>query len=134
MDAQAGHEELLTIRDLAREFNVTARTLRFYEDEGLLFPRRRGRTRLYRTSDRIRLKLVLRGKRLGLSLAEIREIIDMYANEPGEAGQLRRLLARIHERRTELKQKLADIHDTLSELETVEAGCMRRLAEMGEGP
>lgn len=131
---EAGSEDLNTIREMTREFDVSSRTLRFYEDEGLIFPLRRGRTRLYRQTDRIRLRLVLRGKRLGLSLAEIREIIDMYSNEPGEAGQLRHLLERIKDRRAELMQKLADIRDTLSELDTVETGCLERLSEMGEGP
>lgn len=123
--------EVYTITDLTQEFGVTTRTLRFYEAEGMLSPLRRGRQRLYRASDRTRLKLILRGRRLGLSLAEVRDIIDMYGKAPGEAGQLRRLVARIGERRAELEQKRRDIDETLRELDEVEAGCHARLASMG---
>jgi DNA-binding transcriptional MerR regulator len=106
---------------------VTTRTLRFYEQQGLIAPIRRGRTRLYRAADRTRLMLVLRGKRLGFTLAEIREIVDMYGAAPGEVGQLQLLLARIAERRAELEQKKRDIEQTLAELDSVEDGCRHRL-------
>ena len=122
---------LYSISDLCREFGVSTRTLRFYETEGLLSPLRRGRTRFYRSSDRTRLKLILRGKRLGLRLAEIREIIDLYRAPPGETGQLGLLLDRIAHRRAELLQKQRDIEETLAELDTVEAGCRARLAALG---
>jgi DNA-binding transcriptional MerR regulator len=120
-----------TITQLTQEFGVTTRTLRFYEAEGFLKPQRRGRQRLYRPGDRTRLKLILRGKRLGFSLAEIRDIITMYDKAPGEAGQLQLLMRRIESRRAELLAKRQDIDLTLSELEEVEAGCRKRLAEMG---
>ena len=120
----------VTITELTREFDITTRTLRFYEDEGMLAPLRRGRARFYDHRERTRLKLILRGKRLGLSLADIREIIDMYDHEPGEEGQLRLLVSKIAERRAELIQKQRDIDLTLAELETVEARCRARLDEM----
>lgn len=121
-----------TITELTREFDVTTRTLRFYEDEGMLRPVRRGRTRLYRPADRIRLKLILRCKRLGFSLADIRGIIDMYSHEPAESDKLRALAARIRQHRADLQQKQADIAETLSELDVVEAGCLERLRTSGE--
>lgn len=123
---------LFTITDLTREFDVTTRTLRFYEQEGLIDPVRRGRTRLYRPSDRTRLRLILRGRRLGFSLSEIREIVDMYDAPPGERGQLLHLIARIEEKRANLMEKRNDIDLTLAELDDVEAGCRDRLSAMGK--
>ncbi len=123
-----------TITQLTQEFGVTTRTLRFYEAEGLLKPQRRGRQRLFRAGDRTRLMLILRGKRLGFSLAEIREIIDMYGKAPGEAGQLRLLMRRIRDRRAELEEKRRDIELTLSDLAEVERGCRKRMAELGLDP
>jgi DNA-binding transcriptional MerR regulator len=120
-----------TITQLTQEFGVTTRTLRFYEAEGFLKPQRRGRQRLYRPGDRTRLKLILRGKRLGFSLAEIRDIITMYDKAPGEAGQLQLLLQRIEARRAELRAKRQDIDLTLAELDEVEAGCRARMAQLG---
>ena len=124
-------QDLYTITELTREFDVSTRTLRFYEDEGLLHPIRRGRTRLFRPLDRVLLKQILRGKRLGFSIAEIREIIQMYKEPPGEAGQLRLLLRKIEERREEMNQKRRDINETLNELETAEDACLARMAELG---
>jgi len=120
----------VTISDLARELDVTTRTIRFYEDEGMLAPIRCGQTRHYPLRERIRLKLILRGKRLGFSLAEIREIVNLYDAEPGEAGQLGHFLNKIAERRSELEQKRADIALTLRELDEVEARCRTRLEEI----
>ena len=124
-------QDLYTITELTKEFGVSTRTLRFYEDEGLLHPIRRGRTRLFRPLDRILLKQILRGKRLGFSIAEIREIIQMYKEPPGEAGQLRLLLSKIEGRREEMNQKRRDITETLSELEAAEDACLARMAELG---
>ncbi|MFI4987381.1 MAG: MerR family DNA-binding transcriptional regulator [Alphaproteobacteria bacterium] len=124
-------EELHTISELAREFDVTTRTIRFYEDEGLLEPERRGQARLYSPRERVRLKLILRGKRLGFSLAEIKEIFDLYDGSPGEAGQLRHFLGKIAERRQQLEQQREDIEVTLAELASVEARSQARLAELG---
>jgi DNA-binding transcriptional MerR regulator len=119
-----------TITDVAAEFGVTLRTIRFYEDRGLLSPERRGTTRVFHPRDRVRLALILRGKRLGFSLDEIATIIDMYDAEPGEAGQLRYLIDQIEVRRAELEQRRKDIDDTLADLEQVERRChedLRRL-------
>ena len=116
-----------SIRDLASEFDVTTRAIRFYEDEGLISPGRRGQTRLFSPRDRIRLKLILRGKRLGFSIGEIREIIDLYDAEPGEFGQLRFFLGKIAGRRALLEQQQADIAETLDELAEVERRCLAQL-------
>lgn len=119
-----------TITELTREFGISTRTLRFYEDEGLIQPVRRGRTRLFRPADRLLVKQILRGKRLGFSIAEIREIIQMYKAPPGEVGQLRAIINKAAEKREELRQKRKDIEDTLAELEQVEELCLGRLAEL----
>jgi DNA-binding transcriptional MerR regulator len=122
--------ERFSITELSREFDVTTRTIRFYEGEGLLAPARRGQARIYSARDRVRLRLILRGKRLGFSLLEIKEIFDLYDRAPGEAGQLRHFLAKIEERRRQLHQQREDIEVTLRELTTVEARCHERLAEL----
>ena len=131
---ETGRPGYATITQVTREFDVTTRTLRFYEAEGMLTPLRRGRSRLYSQRERTRLKLILRGKRLGLSLAEIREIIDMYDAEPGEEGQLSLLVDKIADRRAELRQKQRDIELTLEELDQVEERCRTRLTQLGENP
>ncbi len=120
------------IADLAQEFDVTTRTIRYYEDQGLLSPRRRGQTRIYSPRDRTRLKLILRGKRLGFSLSEVAEIIQLYDTEPGEAGQLEFFIDKIRERRTALEQQRQDIDVTIEELELVEQRCRERLAQIGD--
>lgn len=127
-------KEFYSISDLAREFGVTTRTIRFYEDKGILSPLREGTRRLFRPRDRTRLKLILRGKRLGFSLDEIAGIVDMYDAEPGEVGQLRLLIARITERRNRLEQQRRDIDATLDDLDTVERRCIDRLTALGTEP
>jgi Predicted transcriptional regulators len=122
-----------TITELTREFGVSTRTLRFYEDEGLIHPERRGRTRLFRAADRRLLQEILRGRRIGFTIAEIREIIQVYKEPPGELGQLKLMMKRIDEKRDELRQKRRDIDETLSELDTAEEACLTRLAEIGVG-
>lgn len=119
-----------TITQLTQEFDITTRTLRFYEAQELLAPQRRGRQRLYTPGDRTRLKLILRGKRLGFSLNEIKEMIEMYASSPGESGQLRLFLEKIALRRAELMEKQRDIELTLLELDDVEEGARARMAEL----
>ncbi len=119
-----------SISELAREFEVTPRTIRFYEAEGLIAPLRDGQRRIYRPRDRVRLKLILRGKRIGFSLKEIGEIIDLYDAAPGEAGQLRTLLERIEGRRADLEQKRQDIEAALAHLDGVAADCRARLAAL----
>jgi len=111
-----------SIGELARMFEVTPRTIRFYEQEGLLAPERRGQTRVYHEKDRVRLKLTLRGKRLGFSLAEIREVIEMYDAMPdGNALQLRRLLEILSEKRANMERQLEDIRLMQRELDDVES-------------
>ena len=116
-----------SISELAQEFDVTPRAIRFYEDQGLLAPRRDGQRRIYTLRDRTRLKLTLRGKRLGLTLSEIRELIDMY--EPGrdERPQLERFLAVLEAHRQSLLQQRADIEAQLGELQTFEKRVRKQL-------
>ncbi|MER0238222.1 MerR family DNA-binding transcriptional regulator [Fulvimarina sp. MAC8] len=125
-------DEFFSITDLTQEFGVSTRTIRFYEDEGLIHPVRRGRTRLFRHSDRTLLRNILRGKRLGFSIAELREIVDMYKAPPGEAGQLQSIIAKLRERRAELEQKRRDIDDLLSDIDSAETACMGRLLDISE--
>src|SRR3954470_16084541 len=125
-----GPAEVWTITELAEEFGVTLRTLRHYEDVGLITPERRGTTRVYHARDRIRLRLILRGKRLGFSLPEIRTIVNMYDEQPGEEGQLQYLLDQIEVRRAELDQLRRDIDETMTELDRVEARCREDLAAL----
>ena len=108
-----------TISDLAKEFEITSRSIRHYEDENLITPTRRGVHRIYSARDRVRLLLILRGKRLGFSLAEIKEIIDLYGVE-GEQRQTERLLELINVRRDSLKQQLKDIKYLLNEFDVLE--------------
>jgi DNA-binding transcriptional MerR regulator len=122
-----------TISQLAEEFGVTLRTIRHYEDVGLLSPARRGTTRVFDTRQRIRLQLVLRGKRLGFSLPEIATIVNMYDEQPGEAGQLQYLLDQIDVRRAELEQMRRDIDETMGELELVERRCREDLSALETG-
>lgn len=110
-----------SISDLAREFDVTTRTIRFYEDEGLLTPERRGQTRIYSPRDRVLLKLILRGKRLGFSLAECRELFDLYDPEHGNQAQYQLMLDKLAARRAALEQQLHDIRLMQIELDTAEA-------------
>ena len=116
-----------SISELAREFDVTPRAIRFYEDQGLLAPRRDGQRRIYTPRDRTRLKLTLRGKRLGLTLAEIRELIDMY--EPGrdDRAQLERFREVLETHRKSLLQQRADIEAQLSEIRAFEKRIRKQL-------
>jgi len=126
-------DKYYSITELTREFGISTRTLRFYEDEGLIHPERRGRTRLFRPADRRLIKEILRGRRIGFTIAEIREIIQVYKDPPGEIGQLQLLMKRVEEKREDLRQKRKDIDDTLAELDNVEEACLTRLAEIGVG-
>lgn len=123
--------EYYTITELTREFGISTRTLRFYEDEGLLQPERKGRTRLFRAIDRHWLRQILRGKRLGFSIAEIRDIMRMYSEPPSDIEQLKLLVKQLNEKREGLMQKRRDIEETLSELERIEEICIERIAELG---
>lgn len=122
--------ETWTIAELADEYDVTHRTIRHYEELGLITPERRGTARIFHRRDRTRLALILRGKRIGFPLEEIRTIIDMYDQTPGEEGQLVYLLDQIAARRTDLEQRRADIDETLRELGQVEARCRTDLRSL----
>ena len=123
--------EYYSITELTREFKISTRTLRFYEDEGLVQPVRRGRTRLFKPSDRHLIRQIMRGKRLGFSINEIREIIQMYKAPPGEVGQLKLMITKIDEKREDLRQKRRDLEETIAELDQAEESCVERLAELG---
>ena len=123
-------QEQFSISELSQEFDVTTRAIRFYEDEGLLEPHRQGRQRVYSSRDRVRLKLILRGKRLGFSLSEIGDIIDMYDSEPGEVGQLQYFIEKISVRRKTLKQQRDDIDVTLKELDSIEKQCRKSMTRL----
>ncbi len=118
-----------TIGELAQEFEVTTRAIRFYEDQGLLSPARNGQARVYSVRDRVRLKLVLRGKRLGFSLGEIGEMLDLYDADPSEVGQLQYFVSKLDERRAQLNQQQQDIQVTLKELDDIEAQCQALLVK-----
>lgn len=120
-----------TISELSEEFGISLRTLRFYEEQGLLLPEREGRQRVFSRRDRVRLKLILRGKRLGLSLSDIREILDLYGKTPNEAGQSEKLLASLQARREQLEEQRRDIDIILDEIDKLEAHC-RDVLENGE--
>ncbi len=119
-----------TITELAREFDITPRAIRFYEDQGLISPRREGtggRTRVYGARDRTRLKLTLRGKRLGLTLSEIKDLVDMYESPKDSAAQLKRFIAVLARHREALEQQREDIEVTLAEISAHEERCHHML-------
>ncbi len=122
-----------SISDLAAEFDVTPRAIRFYEDQGLILPERRGQTRVYSARDRTRLKLILRGKRLGFSLGEVADIIDLYDSDPGEVAQLEYFLEKIIAQKKALEQQREDIDVTFAELSAVELNCRTRLKSLQKG-
>ncbi|MEE4144346.1 MAG: MerR family DNA-binding transcriptional regulator [Halieaceae bacterium] len=117
-----------TISELAQEFGVTTRTIRFYEEKGLISPLRQGQKRLYSNSDRVRIKLILRGKRIGMSLQECVDFIDMYDPEHNNAEQLRSLIDNVKRRRESLLQQKKDIDDMLAGLDEVQGLCEESLA------
>jgi DNA-binding transcriptional MerR regulator len=119
-----------SISELAKEFAVTTRTIRYYEDQGLLSPRREGLNRVFTNRDRVRLKLALRGKRLGFSLGEIRELFELYDVSRDEQRQLEEFLARLERRRVLLEQQREDIEVMLNEINFF-AGQCRRLLKKG---
>jgi DNA-binding transcriptional MerR regulator len=126
-------EPTATIAELAREFELTPRTIRYYEDQGILAPEREGLQRIYSKRDRTRLKLALRGKRLGLSLAEIRELINMYDTAADQSPQLVKFLTVLSRRRAALEQQRRDIEAVLSEIRRFEKQCEEILRTDGGG-
>jgi DNA-binding transcriptional MerR regulator len=134
-EAKADSERLWTVGELAEELGVTTRTLRFYEAEGLISPRRQGAARVYSVRDRTRLRLILRGKRLGMSLAEIAEIIDIYDGAASsERRQLRTLLDRLAVITGDLHARQEDLRRTLDEVTEVTELCRARLSELDAEP
>jgi DNA-binding transcriptional MerR regulator len=121
-----------TITELAAEFDVTPRAIRFYEDVGLLTPQRAGRNRVYTHADRTRLKLTLRGKRLGLALSEIKQLVDMYDTSADNTAQLQAFLLVLANHRLQLEQQLDDIRVTLAEIEQHEERCRSLIAAGGQ--
>lgn len=115
--------QIYTISDLSREFGVTTRTIRHYEAEGLLTPARDGQNRIYSARDRVHLKLILRGKRLGFSLREIAELFEMYDAPNGEVSQLKTFIGKMHARRETLLKQREDIDRVLEELDRLESRC-----------
>ena len=121
-----------TITELAREFDITSRAIRFYEDQGLISPSREGaggRTRVYGARDRTRLKLTLRGKRLGLTLSEIKDLVDMYESPQDSSAQLNRFLTVLSRHRESLEQQREDIEITLAEIAAHEDRCRNMLSQ-----
>ena len=119
------------ISDLAREFGITPRTIRFWEDQGILAPQREGNKRIFTRRDRARLKMALRGKRLGLSLAEIKDLIGMYGSTEDETPQLLECLRVMQKRRAALEQQREDIATMLAEISQFQALCEQELARRG---
>lgn len=128
---ERANQQVFTIRDLAREFEVTARTLRFYEEKELLAPERQGQERLYSRRDRARLKLVLMGKRVGFSLEEIRAMLDLYDLGDGRVTQLKVSFARFNERIERLKQQRAEIDEAIEAMERASKSLAEMLKERG---
>ena len=119
MDKTETHKKTYTIGELAEEFGVTSRALRLYEEEGLLDPQREGTRRIYNERNRVRLRLILRGKRLGWSLSEIRESFDLYDSSLGEEAQLEWMLDKLAQRRESLMGQRKDIENALQDLERI---------------
>ena len=121
-----------SISELAGEFDITTRTIRFYEEKGYLNPTREGTRRIYSPPDRTSLRLILRGKRLGLTLEETADLIKMYGSPGGSRQQLEKFMVRIAEKRTELENKRIDLEVMLNDLQSVEERCQIALAEHAE--
>jgi DNA-binding transcriptional MerR regulator len=132
--AEPAATPIYTISELAREFDLTTRAIRFYEDCGLLKPQRLGRNRVYSAGDRTRLKLTLRGKRLGLTLAEVKDLVGMYESPRDTEPQLRKYLAVLAEHRAQLEQQMADLHVTLDEVRAQEREARRLLERTVQAP
>ena len=122
-----------TIGEMAKEFEVTSRTLRLYEEEGLLIPQREGTRRIYSERNRVRLRLILRGKRLGWSLAEIKELFDLYDSNHGEEAQLELMLAKLDQRREMLEMQKRDIENALEDLARIAGNAQNALDHIKTG-
>lgn len=119
-----------SISDLSKEFDITTRSIRFYEDQGLLAPTRKGQTRIYSQRDKVRLKLILRGKRLGFSLGETGRLFELYDADKTSVKQLTTMMELVSEKKSDLKQKLDDINSLLIELNDLENNCKKTLTTL----
>ncbi|GAC35428.1 MerR family transcriptional regulator [Paraglaciecola polaris] len=126
-------EKLYTIGELAKELDITSRSIRFYEESGLLNPMRNGQNRVYKKKDKVRLKLILRGKRLGFSLAETKTLFDLYDSNQNSAAQLEAMLYMTEQKRAVMDQQLDDIKALMMELNEVEARCKDELTTLKRG-
>ncbi|AZZ98537.1 MerR family DNA-binding transcriptional regulator [Pseudoalteromonas rubra] len=129
---QDNKEPTYSISELAKEFDITTRSIRFYEDQGLLSPERHGQTRIYSKRDKVRLKLILRGKRLGFTLAETGRLFELYDADKSSAKQLHTMLQLIEEKKADLSQQMDDIKVVLMELVTAERRCLDTLKNLDE--
>ncbi len=126
-------EQTYSIGELSKEFDITPRSIRFYEEQGLLAPERAGQSRIYNKKDRVRLKLILRGKRLGFSLAETKTLFELYDSHQSSKVQLEEMLRMTHEKRAIMKQQMEDIQMLMNELNDVELRCKEELSELTKG-
>src|SRR3954453_7679737 len=133
-DARKTEERHFTIRELAEEFGCTHRTIRFYEDQGLLKPHREGQARIFSHRDRARLSLILRGRRLGFSLAEVGEMLNLYEADPGHIRQLKLALEKGRTRLAQLERQRADIEAAIAELRELESIVVEKLRQQGVAP
>ena len=126
-------ETIYSIGELSREFDITPRSIRFYEEQGLLAPERNGQTRVYQKKDRVRLRLILRGKRLGFSLSEVKTLFDLYDDSSNSKPQLKAMLQMTQDKRAIMLQQMDDIKMLMTELDDVELRCREELAELNGG-
>ena len=126
-------ESTFTIGELAKAYDITPRSIRFYEEQGLLSPERNGQSRIYRKKDKVRLKLILRGKRLGFSLAEVKTLFNLYDSSQNSEAQLEAMLQMTEQKRAIMHQQLEDIQMLMNELDEVEARCKDELSELRRG-
>ena len=125
-------EQTFSISELAKEFDITTRSIRFYEDQGLVTPRRQGQTRIYSKRDKVRLKLILRGKRLGFTLAETGRLFELYDADKSSATQLKIMLELISDKKAHLERQMDDIKVVLMELVTAERRCRDTLKNLDD--
>ena len=130
---QQSTPQTYSIGELSKYFDITPRSIRFYEEQNLLEPVRNGQARIYHAKDKVRLKLILRGKRLGFSLAEIRKLFALYDTNPKSAAQLQTMLLLTEQKRAVLEQQLNDIQMLMNELNDVEARCKEELNDLTRG-
>ncbi len=128
----AASNDLLSVTELADELGITPRAIRFYETKGLIMPKRAGTTRVYTHRDKARMQLILRGKRLGFTLADIKEYLDIYDIDPSQTQQIKLLLDKVERRIDELEQQREDLETTLTELEEMRQECITNIEARGQ--